>query len=210
MKDKEVLPTLNFYANHALDFETTDYTALKNYAISELRKLPIPDDILLMEHNSLLLQFPSGDISPFTKIADWSPVSFPGTLIDRKILERNIVSIGPLGMRIVFTPEYIILPSTIHERVEWYSPHNKEQVQSWRTFYYSIITHFGGDHALYVDEKITNKHYDTHHQPANTALAAFEQTLISQYGSSKKTMFDYSHGKYPKYYIDTFMDISFH
>jgi len=207
MKDKEVLPTLNFYANHALDFETTDYTALKNYAISELRKLPIPDDILLMEHNSLLLQFPSGDISPFTKIADWSPVSFPGTLIDRKILERNIVSIGPLGMRIVFTPEYIILPSTIHERVEWYSPHNKEQVQSWRTFYYSIITHFGGDHALYVDEKITNKHYDTHHQPANTALAAFEQTLISLYGSSKKTMFDYLHGKYPKYYIDSFMDI---
>ena len=112
-----------------------------------------------------------------------------------------------MGMRIVFTPAYIILPSTICERVEWYSPHNKEQVQSWCLYYYSIITHFGGDHALYVDERIINKHYDIHHVPARTALAAFEQTLQTQYGISKKSLFNYPHGKYPKYYIDTFTDI---
>jgi hypothetical protein len=109
-------------------------------------------------------------------------------------------------MRIVFTPGHIILPSTIYERVEWYSPRNKEQVQSWRSFFYSIITHFGGDHALYIDEQIINKHYDIYHKPASTALAAFEQTLISQYGTSTKTLFDYPHSEYPKYYIDTFMD----
>jgi hypothetical protein len=202
-----VLPTLNFYANHALDFETNDYAALEYYAISELRKLAIPDDILLMEYDSLLLQFPGGDISPFTKIADWSPISFPGFPDKRKLTGKHIVSIGPMAMRIVFTPEHLILPSTIYERIEWYSPHNKEQVQSWRSFFYLIINHFGGDHALYVDEKITNKHYDIHHTPANTALAAFEQTLISHYGPSKKTLFDYPHGKYPKYYIDAFTDI---
>jgi hypothetical protein len=203
-----VLPALNFYANHALDFETADPAALKYYAISELRKLPIPDDILLMEYDTLRLQFPGVDISHLTNIAEWCPVSFPGVTIDRKILEKHIVSIGPMGMRIVFTPEHIILPSTIYERVEWYSPNNKEKVQSWRIYFYSIITHFGGDHALYVDEKIINKYYDIHHTPASTALAAFEQTLISQYGISKKTMFDYSHGKYPKYDIDNFTDLS--
>jgi hypothetical protein len=200
-------PALNFYANHALDFEHTDYAELQYYTISELRKLAIPDDILLMEHSSLLSQFPDGDISAFTKISEWCPVSFPAFPDGRKLPEKNIVSIGPLGMRIVFTPGHIILPSTIYDPIEWYSPNNKEQVQSWRIFFYSIVSHFGGDHALYVDERIINKHYNTNHKPANTALAAFEQTLISQYGTSNKTLFDYPHGKYPKYYVDTFIDI---
>jgi len=202
-----VLPTLNFYANHALDFETTEHVALEYYIITELRKIPIPDDIFLMEYDTLRLQFPGVDISHFTNIAEWSPVSFPGLPNAHKILDKNILSIGPMGIRIVFNPEHIILPSTIYERVEWYSPHNKEKVQSWRIYFYSIITHFGGDHAIYADERIIDKHYDIHHIPANTALAAFEQALIAHYGTSKKTMFDYSHGKYPKYYIDTFTDI---
>jgi hypothetical protein len=198
---------LNFYANHALDFENTDYADLQYYAITELRKLAIPDDILLMEHNSLLSQFPDGEISAFTKISEWCPVSFPGFSDRRKFPEKNIVSLGPLGMRIVFTPGHIILPSTIYDPIEWYSPNNKEQVQSWRTFFYSIVSHFGGDHALYVDERIINKHYNIRRTPASTALASFEQILISQYGTSNKTLFDYPHGKYPKYYIDNFKDI---
>jgi hypothetical protein len=100
-----MLPVLNFYANHTLDFETNDYEDLQYYAISELRKLAIPDVILLMEHNSLLLQFPDGDISAFTKITEWCPVSFPGNSDKHKYTGDNILSIGPLGMSIVFTPE---------------------------------------------------------------------------------------------------------
>jgi hypothetical protein len=202
-----VLPILNFFGNHALDFENNDYANLQYYAISELRKLPIPDDILLMEHDSLQAQFPGGDISAITKIADWGSISFPGFPDERKFTEKNIVSIGPLGMRVVFTPEYIILPTSICERVEWYSPHNKEKVQAYRSFFYLIINHFGGDHALYVDDRIMNKYYNTHHTPASTALATFEQILISKYGSSKKSLFDFPHGNYTKYYIDTFSDI---
>ena len=87
-----MLPILNFYANHTLDFEATDYADLEYYAISELRKLPIPDDILRMEYNSLLLQFPDGDISAFTKIAEWCPISFPGFSDKRKFPEKNVVS----------------------------------------------------------------------------------------------------------------------
>jgi hypothetical protein len=202
-----MLPVLNFYGNHTLDFETSDHARLEYYAISELRKLPIPDEILLTERESVLSQFSGIDISAVTKIADWCPISFPGFNDEHKILKKNVVSIGPMGMRIVFTPEHIILPSSICERVEWYSPNNKEKVQVWRSFYHLIITHFGGDHALYVDDRIINKYYDIHHKPSNTALAAFEQTLISQYGPSKKSLFDYVHGKYPKYYIDNFSDI---
>jgi hypothetical protein len=203
-----MLPTLNFYANHALDFETTDFAELQYYAVSELRKIDIPEDILLMAYNSVQSQFPGNDISTITKIADWSPISFPGSPDERKYLEKRIVSIGPMGMRVVITPEHLILPSTIFEPVEWYSPNNKEQVQAWRSFFYLIITHFGGDHALYVDERLINNHYNTRHTPANTALTAFEQILISKYGSSNKTLFDYPHGNYPKYYIDNFTDIT--
>jgi hypothetical protein len=82
-------PALNFYANHTLDFENNDYTELQYYAISELRKLAIPDDILLMERNSLLLQFPDGDLFAFTKIAEWCPISFPVFSDERKHPEKT-------------------------------------------------------------------------------------------------------------------------
>jgi hypothetical protein len=110
-------------------------------------------------------------------------------------------------MRIVFRPEYIILPSTATERVDWYSPYNRERVQIWRSYYYSIINHFGGDHSLYVDERVMRKYYNDFHEPAHTALTAFEQTLTTKYGPQKKSLFDYNHGKFPKYYMDTFADI---
>jgi hypothetical protein len=202
-----MLPILNFYGNHALDFENNDYEVLEYYTISELRKIPIPDDIYIMGFDAIRKQFPGADISNITKFTEWCPVSSPGFPDIRKYNIKNIVSLGPMAMRIVFTPEYLILPSTIYERVDWYSPLNKEQVQAWRSYYYSVINYFGGDHALYVDGRVVNKHYASHYQPADAALAAFEQTLISHYGSSKKTLFDYLHGKYPKYYIDTFADI---
>jgi hypothetical protein len=63
-----------------------------------------------------------------------------------------------------------------------------------------LINQFGGDHALYVDDKKDYKFY-------STDLVSFEQALISRYGQSKKGLFDYAHGKFPKYYIDNFNDI---
>jgi hypothetical protein len=204
----KTLPTLNFYANHNLDFENSDIDHLRYYAISELRKFPTPDIILQIVHNSLCLQFPDGDLSRFESIKNWCPISFPGSSPEmQKILDRHITSIGPLGMRIVFTPQRIILPSIIYDCADWYSPLNKEKVQAIRTYYYTVINHFGGDHALYVDEKITKKYYDTKHTPNSAALNAFEQTLVTRYGTSTKTLFDYLHGKFPKYYIDTFPDL---
>ena len=134
-------------------------------------------------------------------------MSFPSMdgIID--IPKINVPLIGPMAMHMVFTPDKIILPSYIHERVDWYSPFNKEKVQAHRSYYYTIINQFNGDHALYVDERKTSKYYNENLVPPNAALSIFEQALIERYGANKKTLFDFAHGKYPKYYIDTFNDI---
>jgi hypothetical protein len=202
-----MLPVLEFYANHTLDFKKTDIYELENAAITELRKIDIPGDILLIVLDSLRLQFPNSDLSAFVGINNWSPISFPEIRGVPEIPKQYIVSMGPMGLRIVIRPQHIILPSIIYEREDWYSPHNKEKIKIIRSYYHSVISLFGGDHAVYVDEKIINKYYPSKDDFDTSALPSFEQALITQYGSSKKTLFDYAHGKYPKYYIDNFSDI---
>jgi hypothetical protein len=191
-----MMPVLDFYANHTLDFEHNDIASLEYQTISELGKITIPGEILHIVYDSLLAQFPDTDLSKLTGMETWAPLSAPG------VPKTRVVLFGPMGIRFIATPHYLILPSIIYDRVEWYSPDNKDEVQIVRSYYKALINLFGGDHALYVDEKIINKHY-----PNKSTLNAFEQILISKYGTAKKTMFDYAHGKYPKYYIDLFTDI---
>jgi hypothetical protein len=188
-----MIPVLNFYANHTLDFEHNDIASMEYHTISELSKTPIPGEVLHIVYDSLLAQFPSADLSKFTGIETWAPLSAPG------VPKIHIVLFGPMGIRFIVTPYHLILPSIIYDCVEWYSPDNKDEVQIVRSYYKALINLFGGDHALYVDENIINKHY-----PHKSTLNAFEQILISKYGTSQKTLFDYAHGKYPKYYIDNF------
>jgi hypothetical protein len=198
---------MNFLGNHNLNFEDNDHDTLEYYTITELRSLSFPDGLLQMEQEAVNKQFPHGFLSAFGEITEWCPITFPGFEHMKKITDRHVVTIGPFAMRIVFTPEYIILPSNLYERVDWYSPNNREKVRLWRTYYKLVINHFGGDHALYVDERVMNKYYN-HHAPPDTALASFEETLVAKYGTSKKSIFDYPHGKFPKYYIDTFPDMA--
>jgi len=201
------LSPLNFYGNHSLNFYDNDINALECYAISELRKIAIPDKILLMEYDALLLLLPHADLSTVFDIENWRPLSYNMPTV-YKFPKVNVVSIGPMAMRIVFTPNHIILPSSIYEPVEWYSPDNKENVQAWRSYFYAIITHFGGDHALYVDDRKSDKYYKKAKvKPDISALNSFEQSLILRYGETKKSMFDYPQGKFPEYYIDSFADI---
>jgi hypothetical protein len=198
-----MLPILNFFGNHTLDFANTNYDDLKYYTISELRKLDTPGDLLLIEYDALNVQLKGKDKSIITSIDNWAPLAFPDIPdIPGFSMKNHIVAIGPMAMRIVFTTKHILLPSFICERVDWYSPVNKEKVKAIRPYYHALINLFGGDHALYVDENIIDKYY-----PSNSSLASFEQTLVARYGKSRKTLFDYSKGKYPKYYIDTFTDV---
>ena len=195
--------SLNFFGNHSFNFEEKDIKDLEYFAISELQKIAIPDEIISMGHDALILLFPFGDLSKAFKIDNWYPISINDPEV-RKFPKVNVVTFGPMAMRIVFTPNHIILPSSLYKAVEWYSPENKEKVQEWRSYYKTIITHFGGDHALYVKERISDNYYDTKVKPNEYALRAFEKTLISKYGETKKSLFDYPEGKFPKYYIDYF------
>jgi hypothetical protein len=198
---------LNFLGNHSLDFKNIDIYDLEYYAITELRKLDIPDEIYLSEYDYLNSRFEGQDMSKSFNMDTWYPVSFPDIPGIRKIFKRNVVTFGPMGMHIFITPDHISLPSSHLEPMEWYSPQNKEKVLAWRSFYFSIINLFGGDHVLYVFERIADNHYHTVHEPFGTSLSVFEQYLISRYGESKKTLFNYPHGKYPRFYIDNFDDI---
>jgi hypothetical protein len=197
-----MLPILHFYGNHTLPFETNSIDQLEYHVISELRKIDLPDDLLLLLFDAVREQVPGNDISVFTEIENWSPITFPDIPGVRNFPKKNITAIGTMGMHIVFTPEHIILPPLFYERLGWYSPLHKEEVQLIRSYYFTLVKHFGGDHALYVDDRIVKKYYSR-----NIPLKDFEQTLITRYGTSNKSLFDYTHGKYPKYYIDHFTDI---
>ena len=202
-----MLPLLNFYGNHDIDFVKNDSDFLKFNIVSLMRQIPIHDVILQMAHASLLSQFPGQDLSKFYSIGEWSPIAFPAIASIRNFHTRNISLIGPLAMNILFTPNHIFFPSFIRGRTDWYSPLNREKVQAHRSYFYTVINQFGGNHALYVDERIEKKFNYPSSKSNDSALADFEQALIARYGTNKKTIFDFPHGKYPKYYIDYFTDI---
>ena len=202
-----MLPTLNFYGNHNIEFDKYEYDFIKYHVVNVMRQLEIPDALFLLAHELLLKKLPGMNLSKFYDIDKWSPLSFPSIPGVRDFPNENLSLIGPMGMSIIFTPEHIILPSYIHERIDWYSPLNKEKVQAHRIYYYTVINQFNGDHALYVDERKTRKYYSETHKPVDKALSTFEQSLIERYGTNKKSIFDFAHGKYPKYYIDFFNDL---
>jgi hypothetical protein len=91
-----MLPILNFYGNHNLDFENNDINRLEYYAVSELRNIPIPKEILLTVYNSILKQFNGKDISKLNSVENWPPISFPEVQGVRHFPKENIVSIGPM------------------------------------------------------------------------------------------------------------------
>jgi hypothetical protein len=202
-----MLPTLNFFGNHTLDFENNNIDELKYYVITELRNIPIPDEVFLAAYDSIMKQFQGGDISNITDIENWVPIGLPDIPGISDEMKKRIVAVGPMCLHLIITPHHIKLPAVVYERIDWYSPQNKEIVKTLRSYYYSIISRFGGDHALYVDERITKKYYEDMPLEDRSALIAFEQALIARYGIIKKPIFSYSHGKYPKYYIDTFEDL---
>jgi len=108
---------------------------------------------------------------------------------------------------IVITSHYIKLLEIIYDRKNWYSTYYKEKINIIRSYYNTIINHFGGEHALYTSECLRQKYYNADIQLAGSALLAFEQSLVSQYGTIFRSLFTFPNGKYPHYYIDTFKDI---
>jgi hypothetical protein len=121
--------------------------------------------------------------------------------------DKRVVTFGPMAMRVIFTPYYIRLPSVLYEPDEWYSAKYKKDVNAIRNYYKAVIACFGGSYGLYMTERTSDKFYQTEIPFFGNSEDTLEQQLISHFGTSKKTLFDYQNGKYPKYYIDKFGDI---
>jgi len=195
-----MLRILAFYANHKLDCTESTINLLTRDVLSKMNQLPIPDEALATAHTSLVSSSPNSDLSRILEIKRWCLLRFPGS--NPEVCEDRIVSIGPLAMRLVITPDHIMLPSILYYEADWYSPKNKDVVQSIRSYYREMIKMFSGDHALYVKENIADNHFEAHF-----SLHDFEQYLMTRYGAINTKLFAFGDGKYPKYYIDTFDDI---
>jgi len=195
--------SLEFYGNHNIDFANNDFKTLVNLTIPKLREIPIPDEIYIILNEAFRLMFPGQPFGEMFLLDTWvlfDPINMP-------YFDKRVVTFGPMGMRIIFTPHYIRLPSILYEPVEWYSANYKKDVNAIRNYYKTVIDHFGGSYALYITERTSNKFYQKEMPFFGNSEDALEQQLISHYGRSKKTLFDFKNGKYPKFYIDRFADI---
>ena len=109
-----------------------------------------------------------------------------------------------MTLHLVFTPHVIFLPPVLYEHIDWYSPENREFVNIIRSYYFSVVKLFGGDHVLYADERLWEKYYPDSGTMNGSALTEFEMTLQVYNGKCKKPFYAYKSGKYPRYYVDRF------
>jgi len=194
---------LEFYGNHTIDFAGNDYETLVYMTIPKLQEIPIPDELYIIQNERDRLMYPGRIFSEKYYSDTWqlfNPYDLP-------IKDKRVVTFGLMAMRVIFTPHYIRLPSILYEPEQWYSAENKTNVNAVRNYYKTVIDHFGGSYALYITERTSDKFYQKEMPFFGNSEDALEQQLISHYGKSKKTLFDYQNGKYPKYYIDNFEDI---
>ena len=195
--------TVEFYGNHNIDFANNDFETLVNMTIPKLQEITIPDELYIIENEKARLRFPGRAFGAMFYIDTW--LLFRHS--DLPLLDIRVVPFGPMAMRVIFTPHYIRLPEVLYEPDEWYSAENKKDINAIRNYYKAVIAHFGGSYALYITERTSDKFYQKEMPFFGNSEDALEQQLISHYGKSKKTLFDYQNGKYPKYYIDRFENI---
>jgi len=193
--------SLDFYGNHSIDFANNDFETLVKLTIPKLREIPVPDEMYIIENEKIRLMFPGQPLGKMFLLDTWYP-------INQELFDKRVVSFGPMALRIIFTPHYIRLPAVINEPAEWYSAENKTVVNAIRNYYKAVIDCFGGSYALYMLERTSDKFYQREMPFFGTSADTLEQQLIRHYGASKKTLFDYKDGKYPKYYIDRFGEIN--
>ena len=202
-----MLSEMMFFSDHKIDFENNDIDAVEYYAITELRKIPVPDKVLDILEDKLISNYLGKPLTRLLSIEKWSPLSFPHIPGVRDFPKDCVNTVSPMCMHIIITPHHIKLPEIIYDKAEWFSPDNFEKIQSIRSYYHAIITHFGGTHALYTFERLWQKYYDEEKLINGSALLAFEDSLKTKYGINKKPLHKYTCDKFPRYYIDTFDDL---
>jgi len=195
-----------FFGNHNINFEDNDIEAVENYVIKELNKIPIPDVLYSILEDNLISKYLGDKLTKLLSIDKWFPIPFHQIPSIQGFLKDRIVAIGPMCMHMVITPHHIKLPEIIYNKIIWYSPGNREKIQAIRSYYYSIIEHFGGSFALYATEHLWQKYFIANDFLGASTLFSFKEVLKSKYNTNKKSIYNFPHGKYPHYYIDTFND----
>ena len=200
--------SLNFYSNHNIDFKRHSLLDIRFHGISALRKIPFPDSLVTVTVESYPNVFSTHTSVESTLGQEWGPVDVPGvTPHNVRNLNPRIIAFGPMVMRIILVPNHIILPSILYDREGFYSPQNKMKVHEIRKYYYRIISLYGGDRAIYVDDRVVNKFNFPADDFKSSVFKNFENELVERYGENRKHIYSYAQGKFPRYYIDTFDDL---
>jgi len=61
--------------------------------------------------------------------------------------------------------------------------------------------------SLYATERLWQKYFVVNDSLGDSTLFSFKEILKSRYGTNKKSIYNFPHGKYPHYYMDTFNDL---
>jgi hypothetical protein len=132
----------------------------------------------------------------------YSDVSLNGEYgIDRTVF----IIIGPFGFILRISAAFIEFLYPAYKIEDWYSNAKEEEVTEWRTFFRQMVYLLGGTKALYISGAYFSKHHHFFIDPSKN----FDQKvneIIAKHGAAKKGFHDFTNGKHPRYFIDTFSD----
>jgi hypothetical protein len=136
------------------------------------------------------------------QFSDFSLAGFLGISDKRKV----IAAVGPYGLMLRISDTYIEFLTPVYSRTEWYSPDNHQDVIEWRKCFKQIIALMGGSEAIYITQAYFEKHHDFF-RDLNYSFSEKIETLVKKHGAANKPFTHYGNGKYPRYFLDTFLDL---
>jgi hypothetical protein len=114
---------------------------------------------------------------------------------------------GTFGFILRISAAFIEFLYPVYKLNDWYSNDNKEEVTEWRIFFKQMVYLLGGSKALYITSAYFSKYHDFFTNPSRTFNQKLDD-MIAKHGSVKKAFQDYANSKHPRYFIDTFTDLS--
>jgi hypothetical protein len=123
-------------------------------------------------------------------------------------IHRTVFLIGgTFGFLLRVSAAFIEFLYPVYERNNWYSNDNKEEVPEWRIFFRQMIHLLGGTKAIYITSAYFSKYHNFFTDPQKTFNQKLDD-IIARHGPIKKTFHDFTGGKHPRYFVDTFSDLS--
>jgi hypothetical protein len=123
-------------------------------------------------------------------------------------INRTVFIIGgTFGFILRISAVFIEFLYPIYKINDWYLNDNKEEVMEWRIFFKQMVYLLGGSKALYITSLYFSKYHDFFANPSKTFNQKLDD-IIAKHGPVKKAFQDFATSKHPRYFIDTFPDLS--